>query len=76
MQKQNFSSLSKPVAEKRYDQSGEVLPNPFLLLPWGPEGTGAQVDEEVQLDPEDGAWSKDAGPSRVCKVPRVNVNCE
>lgn len=56
------------------DRPGEVLPDAFLLLPRGPEGTGGEVDEAVQLDPQDGAWLEDAGPGRVCKAPRVDVN--
>ena len=48
---------------KRYDELGENGP-----------GTGGEVDEAVQLDPQNGAWLEDAGPGRVCKAPRVDVN--
>ena len=37
-------------------------------------GNGDEVDEAVQLDPQNGAWFEGTGPSRVCKAPRVDVN--
>ncbi len=47
---------------------GEVLQDPIVPLPAGPQGTGGEADEALQFDAQDDGWADVPEPSRVAKL--------